>query len=110
MHNSGVGRVSTAGGGGAGHPRSENENEARSWHHSTVTQSQLPFSLVAAFDGSEPKIEAEPFETGLEMYKYVAIPFDLIILLRQVKFMYNDGALVVIAGTVLTMCSANLKE
>ena len=56
-----VGRVSTAGGGEAGRPRSENENEARSIElYSTVTQSQLPFSFVAAFDGSEPKIEAGP--------------------------------------------------
>jgi hypothetical protein len=40
------------------------------------------------------KLKLWPFETGLEMYKYVAIPFNLIVLLRQVKFMYNVGALV----------------
>jgi hypothetical protein len=63
LRTSGVGARQLPVGGGAGRPCSENKNEARSIELShrvafTVTQSQLPFSLVAAFDASEPKIEA----------------------------------------------------
>ena len=71
------------------HVRKKNEARSIELLRRVVTQSQLPFSLAAAFDGSEPKIEAGPSRLDWKCTNAYAIPFNLIVALRQVIFMYN---------------------